>query len=169
MARHIPLLRIDLSSRVPAYEQISGELRALLVSGELLPGNPLPTVRQLAMDLGVHFNTVAQAYRALAEEGWLELRRGRGARVVDRKASRANDGARDRFSRELNRLLAQSDCRWRALGKRVPERAGRAACEIFRAHPRQKETLDELQLGRRQCHCFLCAIREGTLKWPRLT
>jgi hypothetical protein len=36
------------------------------------------------------------------------LRRGRGARVVDRKASRANDGARDRFSRELNRLLAQA-------------------------------------------------------------
>jgi len=51
---------------------------------------------------------VAQAYRALAEEGWLELRRGRGVRVLDRKASPTNDRACDKFSRELNRLLAQA-------------------------------------------------------------
>jgi DNA-binding transcriptional regulator YhcF (GntR family) len=108
MSRRPPLLRIDLTSRVPAYAQISGELRTLLVSGALLPGDPLPTVRQLAMDLGVHFNTVAQAYRALAEEGWLELRRGRGVRVLDRKASPANDRVRDKFSRELKHLLAQA-------------------------------------------------------------
>jgi len=115
MAR-APLLLIDLSSRVPAYEQIAGELRALLVAGELRSGDPLPPVRQLAMDLGVHFNTVAQAYRVLAEEGWLELRRGRGVRVLDRKSSPANSRARENFSRELNRLLAQ------ALGDGVPEK-----------------------------------------------
>ena len=117
MTRRAPLLCIDLSSRVPAYEQIAGELRALLVSGELLPGDPLPPVRQLAIDLGVHFNTVAQAYRALAEEGWLELRRGRGVRVLDRKASPPTSRARENFSRQLNRLLAQ------ALGDGVPEKA----------------------------------------------
>jgi len=117
MPRHAPLLRIDLSSRVPAYEQIAGELRSLLVSGQLLPGDPLPPVRQLAIDLGVHFNTVAQAYRTLAEEGWLELRRGRGVQVLDRKTSPANSRARENFSRDLNRLLAQ------ALGDGVPEKA----------------------------------------------
>lgn len=117
MSRHTPLLRIDLSSRVPAYEQIAGELRSLLVSGELAPGDPLPPVRQLAIDLGVHFNTVAQAYRTLAEEGWLELRRGRGVQVLNRKVVPPNSRARENFSRDLNRLLAQ------ALGDGVPEKA----------------------------------------------
>jgi DNA-binding transcriptional regulator YhcF (GntR family) len=67
----------------------------------------LPPVRQLAADLGVHFNTVAEAYRLLAEEGWLQLRRGRGAAVVDRKTPRANAAAMDGFSRRLRELVAE--------------------------------------------------------------
>ena len=74
-----PILRIDLASAVPAYAQIAAQLRALLVAGELPPGRRLPPVRQLALDLGVHHNTVALSYRTLADEGWLDLRRGRGA------------------------------------------------------------------------------------------
>ncbi len=117
MPKTAPLLRIDLSSRVPAYEQIVGEVRALLVAGELAPGDPLPTVRQLAADLGVHHNTVAQAYRQLAEEGWLDLRRGRGARVLPRSGPRANPKAKDKFSRQLKRLVAE------ALASGVPANA----------------------------------------------
>ena len=59
------MLRIDLASRVPVYEQIANGLRAELVSGEFNPGEKLPTVRTLAIDLGVHHNTVAEAYRQL--------------------------------------------------------------------------------------------------------
>ncbi len=79
-----PILTIDLSSPVPAYRQIADGLRHTLVSGLLPPGHSLPPVRQLATDLGVHFNTVAEAYRTLAAEGWLDLRRGRGALVLER-------------------------------------------------------------------------------------
>jgi DNA-binding transcriptional regulator YhcF (GntR family) len=64
-------------------------------------------VRQLAADLGVHFNTVAEAYRLLAEQGWLDLRRGRGAAVVDRKTPRANSAAANRFSQRLRELIAE--------------------------------------------------------------
>lgn len=103
-----PILRIDLGSRVPAYEQIAGEMRALLVAGELRPGDALPPVRQLAMDLGVHHNTVAQAYRELAEEGWLDLRRGRGARVLQRSGPPPSSKARETFSKQLRRLVAQA-------------------------------------------------------------
>ena len=77
-------ITIDLSSPVPAYQQIAEGLRSLLLNGTVVPGDHLPPVRQLAIDLGVHFNTVAEAYRALAAEGWLDLRRGRGAVVIPR-------------------------------------------------------------------------------------
>jgi GntR family transcriptional regulator len=100
-------LRIDLSSSTPAYRQISDGLRALLVEGRFAPGDQLPTVRQLAVDLGVHHNTVAQAYRALAEEAWLELARGRGATVRDRSAPRATAAVRQSWTRRLAELVAQ--------------------------------------------------------------
>ena len=74
-----PPLRIALTANAPAYRQIVDAVRAVLVGGALRPGDQLPPVRQLALDLGVHFNTVAEAYRILAGEGWLDLRRQRGA------------------------------------------------------------------------------------------
>jgi len=77
-------ISIDLNSSVPAYRQIVDAIRSLLVDGVLGPGDHVPPVRQLAIDLGIHFNTVAQAYRVLAEEGWLDLKRRRGAIVLDR-------------------------------------------------------------------------------------
>jgi DNA-binding transcriptional regulator YhcF (GntR family) len=77
-------IQIVLDSPVPVYRQIADGLRTLCVSGELKAGDRLPTVRELAADLGVHFNTVAEAYRILADEGWLLLERRRGASVRDR-------------------------------------------------------------------------------------
>ena len=103
-----PILRIDLNQPVPAYRQIADGLRALLVGGEFEPGDRLPTVRQLAIDLAVHHNTVAQAYRVLAEEGWLELRRHRGARVIVRRAQRANAASQQNFIRGLRELAARA-------------------------------------------------------------
>jgi GntR family transcriptional regulator len=80
----IPRIRIDVSSAIPATRQIADGLRVELVEGRLKPGSDLPSVRRIAMELGVHFNTVAEAYRVLASEGWLDLRHGRGATVVER-------------------------------------------------------------------------------------
>jgi GntR family transcriptional regulator len=81
-----PTLTIDLGSAIPAYRQIADGLRSALYGGALKPGDILPPVRQIAIDLGVHFNTVAEAYRMMAAEGWLDLRRGRGATVLKRDA-----------------------------------------------------------------------------------
>jgi len=74
MPNELPVLQIDLASLLPASEQIVRGLRATLLAGRFRPGDQLPSVRQLAVDLGVHHNTVAGAYRQLAEEGWLEQR-----------------------------------------------------------------------------------------------
>jgi GntR family transcriptional regulator len=88
-----PLVELRLDSPVPAYRQIADALRAHLVHGRIQPGDLLPPVREVAMDLGVHFNTVARAYRDLAEEGWLDLKRRRGALVLDRARPRRPDAS----------------------------------------------------------------------------
>lgn len=100
-------IRIDLDSDVPAYRQIVNAIRILLVTGGLKPGAELPSVRRMARDLGVHFNTVAESYRALAEEGWLDLRHGRGARVIQRDAPAPSSEALGEFQERLRSLLAE--------------------------------------------------------------
>ncbi len=101
-------LRIDLASSRPVYEQIVSGLRAVLVAGEFVPGEQLPTVRQLATDLGVHHNTVAESYRVLAEEGWLDLRRGRGAVVLERQEPHPITARKHGFGQRLEELVAKA-------------------------------------------------------------
>lgn len=103
-----PAIRIDLASPVPAYRQIVNALRALLVAATFPVGEPLPTVRQLAVDLGVHHNTVAEAYRVLAEEGWLVLRRRHGAIVLDRSRPSPPPEARSSLLQRLRELTAEA-------------------------------------------------------------
>jgi GntR family transcriptional regulator len=102
------LLNVDLASSTPVYRQIVDSLRVLLVNRQLAPGESLPTVRRLALDLGVHFNTVAQAYRSLADEGWIELARRNGARVIERQMPDAHQAelAAD-FQRRVHELIAE--------------------------------------------------------------
>lgn len=116
------ILSINIASEVPVYRQIVDALRPMLIEGKPAPGDQLPTVRRLAADLGVHFNTVAEAYRLLAGEGWIELRRGRGAKVVERKTPRADSATLEKCSRRLRELIAEVQ----AAG--VP--AGAIACEL---------------------------------------
>jgi len=107
-----PRITIDLESGIPATRQIADALRVQLVEGALPPGAQLPSVRRAAMELGVHFNTVAEAYRMLAAEGWLDLRRGRGARVIDREppaAASRTDVAE--YRRRLRELISQMRAR----------------------------------------------------------
>ncbi len=104
----IATIRFDPHSGVPAVRQIADNLRVLLVERKLAPGAALPSVRRLAMELGVHFNTVAEAYRQLATEGWLDLQHGRGAVVIARSASTAKSkNWVDGFRNRLRSLVAQ--------------------------------------------------------------
>src|SRR4051794_21066934 len=103
-----PTICIDLALPLPAYRQIANALRALLVAGAFPVGAPLPTVRQLAVDLGVHHNTVAEAYRVLSEEGWLALRRRHGAIVLDRSRPTPPRQARTSLVQRLRELTAEA-------------------------------------------------------------
>ena len=104
----MPILRIDLGSPTPVYRQIVDSLRALLVGGAFAPGQRLPTVREVAVDLGVNHNTVAEAYRLLAEEGWLELKRHHGATVILRPPQRAQPARQADFVQRLRELAARA-------------------------------------------------------------
>ncbi len=103
-----PVLQINLGSPIAAYQQIVDGLRALLVAGSFKPGDRLPTVRQLAVDLGVNHNTVAQAYRLLAEERWVELRRHHGATVIARQTRRPQPARHNEFVQHLRELAARA-------------------------------------------------------------
>ena len=100
-------LKVDPSSPIALVRQIVDQLRVLLVEGLLKPGAALPPVRTLATDLAVHFNTVAEAYRQLASEGWIDLRHGRGALVVEREAPSASRREISGYRQRLRELVSQ--------------------------------------------------------------
>jgi GntR family transcriptional regulator len=101
------ILRIDTESATPVYRQIVDGLRVALVNGDLAPGDPLPAVRRLALDIGVHFNTVAQAYRELAREGWLHISARGGAQVKERAAPIAPKPEAATYRRRIEELIAK--------------------------------------------------------------
>jgi GntR family transcriptional regulator len=100
-------ISLDVDSATPLVTQITGALRVALVDGHLKPTDELPSVRRAAIDLGVHFNTIAEAYRQLADEGWLQLSHGRNARVVCRPQPKASCEDLQLYSRRLRELISQ--------------------------------------------------------------
>lgn len=76
------LVALNPSDTRPIYVQIMDEIRRAIVLGTAKGGDPLPSVRQLALDLRVNPNTVSQAYRELEREGVVETRRGQGTFVT---------------------------------------------------------------------------------------
>jgi DNA-binding transcriptional regulator YhcF (GntR family) len=89
---------LDEASGQPPYEQIRAQLAGQITGGTLVAGHRLPTVRQLAQDLGLAVNTVAKAYRELESAGLIETR-GRAGTVV----SSAGDSARERLRQAAQR------------------------------------------------------------------
>src|SRR3990172_2383589 len=77
------LLQIDFRSGLPIYTQLVNQVQAQVVSGALKPGDQLPTVRALAEELRVNFNTVARAYRLLDEARIISTQQGRGTYIIE--------------------------------------------------------------------------------------
>ena len=77
----MPTVVLDARDATPIYAQLERGLRAAIAAGRLRPGDQLPTVRQLAVELSVNANTVARVYSELERSGVLETRRGVGSFV----------------------------------------------------------------------------------------
>ena len=87
------MLRVDPASAVPVYEQLRSQLATMARSGALPPRAPLPTIRQLAADLGIAKGTVSKAYDALIREGVIVSDGRRGTSIAPRAPAL---GARER-------------------------------------------------------------------------
>ncbi|MBE9525162.1 MAG: GntR family transcriptional regulator [Chloroflexi bacterium] len=74
---------LDFRSKIPIYVQIIDQIKHMIATGKLEPGEQLPTVRQLATDLRINFNTIARCYRMLDEEGLISTQHGRGTFILE--------------------------------------------------------------------------------------
>lgn len=79
----IESLEIDYDSGLPVWMQVKNRLSYLIASGEYFAGDRLPTVRALAVDLDISYNTVNRAYMDLEREGYISTRKGRGTFVAE--------------------------------------------------------------------------------------
>jgi GntR family transcriptional regulator len=104
------MIVVDLESSVPLEEQITEGVRQAIARGDVAPGDPLPSVRQLAGDLGVHWNTVARAYRRLREARLLVVGRGRGVfvRRDARAESEVSPETRARVEQKIHEALTEA-------------------------------------------------------------
>lgn len=99
---NLPLqFEIHPSSGVPIFRQIMDQVRAQVASGRLKPGDLVPSVRQMAVDLAVNMMTVSKAYSRLEAEGLLERDRGTGMRVRAATSAPARVADRQQELREL--------------------------------------------------------------------
>lgn len=97
-------ISVDLTSREAIYLQIANQIRRAIHRGDVKPGEQLPTVRQLSAALGINLNTAAQAYRELAAEGLLDLRRGSGVRVLPPPNATATEADRQTTKDRLEEI-----------------------------------------------------------------
>lgn len=103
-------LEIDFRSGTPIYLQIIERVKERLASGRLKPGDQLPTVRALAMELRVNFNTIARAYRLMDEAGIISTQQGRGTYILEAPAAAADENIRQDALQDLvERFLAEAE------------------------------------------------------------
>jgi GntR family transcriptional regulator len=101
------MIELDFRSRVPIYVQLVDRIKHLVATEVLQPGDQLPTVRQLAADLRVNFNTIARAYRMLDEAGVISTQQGRGTYVLEPLPPDRADRLRKAALEELARTLVR--------------------------------------------------------------
>ena len=120
--------RLDLRSGVPVYRQIIDQVHAARASGAVRPGDQLPTVRQLAVDLSINPNTVVRAYRELELTGALTTHQGTGTFITNAKVDQS--GAER--ERKLDQFVAD-----------LVARAGREGFTVKEIRSRLKELVNQ--------------------------
>ena len=134
MARTTPLMiQVAPGDARPIGKQIVDAVRMKIATGDLRPGDQLPSVRGLAQQLTINPNTVAKAYAELVSEGWLDSRQGLGLYVATPR-QRLSDAERERRLDEAIQRLLQDVV---ALGFDADEVIERLRVELLALRPRK--------------------------------
>lgn len=104
------IIKIDFESEIPIYEQLGRQIIEGIAKGELKKGEQLPSVRQLAEDIGINLHTVNKVYNILKNEGFLTIDRRKGA-MVNNLMPEVTEEFMDFIVRELKFIIHNSYCR----------------------------------------------------------
>ncbi len=96
-------LEIDFRSGIPIYLQIVDRIKEMIASGRLKSGDQLPTVRAMAQELRVNFNTIARAYRILDEANVISTQQGRGTYILEMPPPEVAESIRQQSLEALTR------------------------------------------------------------------
>ncbi|RUS47022.1 GntR family transcriptional regulator [Cohnella sp. AR92] len=104
-------IELDLQSDTPIYAQLIDQLIGGIASGELKPGDPLPSVRSLAEDLGINLHTVNKSYNLLKQEGYLQVHRKKGVIVQPDGMPGITDDFLEKLRHQMRSLAAAAAIR----------------------------------------------------------
>ena len=99
------MILIDYKDRRPIYEQVIEKFQQIILCGILSPGDSMPSVRSLAMELSINPNTIQRAYQELEREGYIYSVKGKGSFVSDTKLAAAHK--RNEQQKELNAYVSK--------------------------------------------------------------
>ncbi|MGA8668271.1 MAG: GntR family transcriptional regulator [Terracidiphilus sp.] len=100
--------RLDAHSGVPVYRQLIDQVQAAVATGSLSPGDQLPTVRQVAVDLAINPNTVSRAYREMEIRGILDTQQGTGTFVAERPTEPSKDVRERQLGQLVNEFVSRA-------------------------------------------------------------
>jgi GntR family transcriptional regulator len=101
-------IRISNTDGVPVYRQIMNQMKYMIASGRLKPGQELPAIRTLAERLVINHNTVVHAYSELEKEGLIVCRHGSGSYVADQPKRQAAGASLDALGQKIDSILSDA-------------------------------------------------------------
>lgn len=105
------IIKIDLQSELPIYTQLKNQIIEGIASGQLKMGEDLPSVRNLASDIGVNMHTVNKAYNLLKQDGYIQVHRQKGVVVNPDRMPEVSEEYLEQLQQEIRPLIAEVICR----------------------------------------------------------
>ena len=104
------MIKIEFKSKTPIYKQLRKQIIEGIASGELQPGESMPSVRQLAEDIGINLHTVNKTYQILKNQGYLVSHR-RKKVVVNSREEMTDENYKEQVREKIRPIIAESICR----------------------------------------------------------
>ncbi|MEN8905796.1 MAG: GntR family transcriptional regulator [Clostridiales bacterium] len=105
------ILNLDFESEIPIYQQLRSQIIEGIAMKKLKPGETLPSVRQMASDIGINMHTVNKTYTLLKQDGFITVHRQKGVTVNKMNKSMLTDEYLSRLKQNLRILIAEAACR----------------------------------------------------------